>query len=629
MPKNPDPVLASGLETAPALVPDPGPDPGPDPAPGPDPDPAPDPEPAPAPASEAPTPRGLTTATAATVADTPTAPYTHCLRFNATGAVQSFTVPVGVTVLNARMWAAGGQSWPGYNRYGGGGGFASGDVSVVPGETLAVVVGQSGDFGGGGFGLGAGGGLSGLFSNRLQRPLLVAGGGGGGSAFMDGSGGNGGAGGGQTGGTGAGPVPGQGAAGATGGAGGADNYGNRGGRGGDLGAPGGSNSRGVAGGVVPVAGLGGGGGAGIQVSNGQWRGSGGGAGYAGGGGAACDAGAASVGGGGGGGSGFAAGPGVSGGVTIAGSGRYAANKGDPLYQAGIGDDYKPGQVVLQWRLPAITVSPGGPPDVTLTRAGETGYPGVRLRADEEATGSRRDVRVELPQGKGLQFVEEGDPGYQLTVQSASGGTAYSTGTLSADGQTLTFTDVDLGLTDPGSTSAMWVAVKATGDSPGGGTHLVFRVGDQTSNSTAVYVGELFSTSQGGPPDIVLPRSGATRYPGVRLRAETEVTGFRRDVRVAFYPGMGLRFVAEAGTEYQLTVQNADGGTERRTGTLSADGQVLTFADVDLGLTDTGSVSLMWVALKASSNSPLVGTYLIFSVGDRATQGSTPIQIVNW
>ncbi|MGX8909243.1 hypothetical protein ACR820_29120 [Streptomyces netropsis] len=587
-----------------------------------------EPVPDPAPATEEAKPPGSMRVVAATVADTPTPLYTHCLRFNATGAVQNFIVPDGVTVINVRMWGAGGQSWTGHNRHGGGGGFTSGDVNVVPGETLAVVVGRSGGFGGGGTGLGAGGGLSGLFSNRLQRPLLVAGGGGGSTSFTDGSGGNGGAGGGHNGGAGTGLVPGQGAVGATGGAGGADNHGNRGGRGGNPGASGGSNSRGVAGGVVPIAGLGGGGGAGVQLPNGQWRGSGGGAGYAGGGGAACDSGAASIGGGGGGGSGFAAGPGVSGGVTIAGSGRYAANKADPLYQAGIGDDFNPGQVVVQWRLPAITVSPGGPPDVTLTGAGQTGYPGVRLRADEESTGSRRTVRVDLPQGRGLAFVEEGGPGYQLTVQSASGETAYYTGALSLDGQTLTFADVDLGLSATGSTSTMWVAVKAASSS-GGETHLTFRVGDQTSNSTTVHVGALFSTSPGGPPDVLLPRSGATRYPGVRLHASAEATGFRSDIRVTFHDGTGLRFVAEAGTEYQLTVQTASGGTEHCTGTLSADGQTaLTFTDVDLGLTGPGSTSLMWVAVKASSDSPLLSTHLLFSVGDMATQGSTPIQIVN-
>ncbi|MCD9143007.1 hypothetical protein [Streptomyces albireticuli] len=460
MPQQPDPVLDAVPEPAPA------------------------PE---APAPEAPTLRVLANVAAAPVASTPIPPYTDCLRLNATGAVQSFVVPDGVTVINARVWGAGGQSWPDYRHYGGGGGFASGDISVVPGETLNVVVGQPGGFGGGGTGLGAGGGLSGLYSPRSQRPLLVAGGGGGSTSFTDGSGGNGGAGGGHSGAAGAGFVPGKGAVGATGGAGGADNHGNRGGRGGDLGSPGGANARGVPGGVVPITGLGGGGGAGIQVPNGQWRGSGGGAGYAGGGGAACDAGAASVGGGGGGGSGFAAGPGVSGGVTIAGSGRYAANKSDPLYQAGIGDDYQPGQVVLQWRVPAITVVPGGPPDVTLRPGGETGYPGVRVRAEEEATGLRRTVRVTLPPGEGLQFVEEGAPGYTLTVWDASGGLSYSLGTLSADGQTLTFTDVLLGLAGAGSISTMWVAVKSTGSPRHADTQLAFQVGDRSSNSTPIHI----------------------------------------------------------------------------------------------------------------------------------------------
>ncbi|PAU45721.1 hypothetical protein CK936_27975 [Streptomyces albireticuli] len=178
---------------------------------------------------------------------------------------------------------------------------------------------------------------------------------------------------------------------------------------------------------------------------------------------------------------------MSGGVTIAGSGRYAANKSDPLYQAGIGDDYQPGQVVLQWRVPAITVVPGGPPDVTLRPGGETGYPGVRVRAEEEATGLRRTVRVTLPPGEGLQFVEEGAPGYTLTVWDASGGLSYSLGTLSADGQTLTFTDVLLGLAGAGSISTMWVAVKSTGSPRHADTQLAFQVGDRSSNSTPIHI----------------------------------------------------------------------------------------------------------------------------------------------
>ncbi|MGK5641569.1 hypothetical protein ACSNOK_25095, partial [Streptomyces sp. URMC 126] len=342
--------------------------------------------------------------------------------------------------------------------------------------------------------------------------------------------------------------------------------------------------------------------------------------------AGCDADAAMIGGGGGGGSGFAAGPGVSGGVTTAGSGRYAAARTDPLYQAGIGDHYKPGQVVLQWAEPdTVGVSPGGPPEVVLTRTGETGYPGVRLRAEADNEGVRRQVRVVLPAGKGLRFVEEGGPGYQLTVQSASGDTRRYLGTLSADGQTLTFTDVDLGLTGTGSASVAWVAVQATSGSPLGESELTFRVGARTGASTTVRVGEPFALLPGGE-GVTLARGGGTRYPGVWLRAERDCTGARRDVRVVLPAGRELRFVEEGDPGYQLTVDRGIGSPQHYSGSLSADGQTLTFTDVGLGLVGTGSGSAAWVAVQALAAAPLGTTGLTFHVGG-VSRESTSLHVI--
>ncbi|MFD8256612.1 hypothetical protein [Streptomyces werraensis] len=99
----------------------------------------------------------------------PVGPYTHSQRFDYTGSVQDFTVPPGVTRIDARCWGGGG----GRSSTGGGGGFATGRITVVPGETLRIVV----DLGGGPDG---GGGMSGLYSQRLGKTLLIAGGGGGG-----------------------------------------------------------------------------------------------------------------------------------------------------------------------------------------------------------------------------------------------------------------------------------------------------------------------------------------------------------------------------------------------------------------------------------------------------------------
>ena len=114
-----------------------------------------------------------------------------------TGALQTVTVPTGCTVVASKLWGGGGGGM------GGSGGFASGDVSVSPGATLAVVVagggasanvangaGGAGGYGGGGTGGagaggfsqgGGGGGYSGLFSGSVSQgnALLIAGGGGG------------------------------------------------------------------------------------------------------------------------------------------------------------------------------------------------------------------------------------------------------------------------------------------------------------------------------------------------------------------------------------------------------------------------------------------------------------------
>ncbi|MGW1077689.1 DUF6065 family protein [Streptomyces sp. NPDC002537] len=274
----------------------------------------------------------------------------------------------------------------------------------------------------------------------------------------------------------------------------------------------------------------------------------------------------------------------------------------------------------------FSVLPGGPPDVTLTRAGEIGYVGVRLRAEEDGPFTPQTVRVALPPGRGLQYVAEAYPDYQLTVQDAQGAMHFYLGALSSDGQTLTFENVDLALSGRGSASAVWVAVKASPDAPIGDTHLNFQVGGRTSRSTPVHVVARFSVAPGVPPDVTLPRDGGIRYPGVRLRAEEDGPFTPQTVRVALPPGRGLQFVAEAYPDYQLTVQDAQGAMRSYYGALSSDGQALTFEDVDLALSGRGSASAMWVAVRASSNAPLGDTYLDFQVGGR-TSRSTPLHIV--
>jgi hypothetical protein len=107
------------------------------------------------------------------------APYTQT--FSYTGADQSWTVPAGVTSVTAKMWGAGGGS--GRNGTAGTGAYGTGTISVTPGNTYKVIVGQGGlrgpivSYAGGG-----GGGYAGIFLNNtasIANALMVVGGGGG------------------------------------------------------------------------------------------------------------------------------------------------------------------------------------------------------------------------------------------------------------------------------------------------------------------------------------------------------------------------------------------------------------------------------------------------------------------
>jgi hypothetical protein len=94
--------------------------------------------------------------------------------FNYTGAVQTFTVPAGVTTIT--MDVRGGQGGTIGAALGGLGARMVGDVTVVPGQVLSVWVGQQGGASNNG---GYGGGGSGVTNGAT--PLVVAGAGGGGS----------------------------------------------------------------------------------------------------------------------------------------------------------------------------------------------------------------------------------------------------------------------------------------------------------------------------------------------------------------------------------------------------------------------------------------------------------------
>ncbi len=138
--------------------------------------------------------------------------------FAYTGSSQTFTVPACVTSITFQAWGAQGNNSTGASPgIGGLGGYATGSLSVTPGQQFQVNVGgQNGWNGGGNFGGngqcgegpgGVGGGASDIRSGgtSLSDRILVAGGGGGGGAAGNCSfaaGGAGGEGGGTTGGNG-------------------------------------------------------------------------------------------------------------------------------------------------------------------------------------------------------------------------------------------------------------------------------------------------------------------------------------------------------------------------------------------------------------------------------------------
>ncbi len=205
-----------------------------------------------------------------------------------TGALQTFTVPAGVTTVTIRAIGAGGGPRASGPTLGGIGALVQGDFTVTPGQQLTLLVGGAGN-GGTGADHGGGGGSfvwAGTGPVSLANLMLAAGGGGGASSTSSGgdalvttSGAAGAAGGtGSTGGSG-----GTNGAGGTGGSGAPGGTGSGGGGGGGIlssGAPSGSGgtaiSLGGAGGTTG-GGFGGGGG-------GRGGGGGGGGGYSGGGG---------------------------------------------------------------------------------------------------------------------------------------------------------------------------------------------------------------------------------------------------------------------------------------------------------------------------------------------------------
>jgi hypothetical protein len=109
--------------------------------------------------------------------------------FTYTGAEQTWTVPSGVTSALIKAWGAGGGSDSnGSGRYGAGGGFAYGTVTLTPSTSMKIIVGQGGHIGAHGGSGGGGGGYSGFFNTSVSQnnALLIAGAGGGAGDNNDG-----------------------------------------------------------------------------------------------------------------------------------------------------------------------------------------------------------------------------------------------------------------------------------------------------------------------------------------------------------------------------------------------------------------------------------------------------------
>jgi hypothetical protein len=125
----------------------------------------------------------------AVVQCTPTGGFTNCVRYDFTGADQSFTVPAGVTSIRPVVNGAGGRNTTfAGSGVAGSGGRTTGTINgLIGGTTLTLTVGGFNGFGGGGAGGagtrgsgGNGGGFSAVWQNRgTNTPFLLAGGGGG------------------------------------------------------------------------------------------------------------------------------------------------------------------------------------------------------------------------------------------------------------------------------------------------------------------------------------------------------------------------------------------------------------------------------------------------------------------
>jgi Bacterial Ig-like domain (group 3) len=324
--------------------------------------------------------------------------------FTYTGAVQTFTVPAGVTSITITALGAGGAR--GSTAAGGTGAGQTGTFAVTGGVSLNVIVGGSGVFAGGG---GGGGGGSFVYVTGAASPLIAAGGGGGGAAIGGGAAGGNGSNS-SSGDTGGGALAGAGGSGGSGG--GGSDFGGAGGGGGGYSGHGGD-------GGGPVAG----GGGGRSVSNGAAGGggavccNGGDGGFGGGGGSGFGGG-----GGGGGGGGFSGGGGGGGGDPGSGGGGGSFNSGtNPSSTAGSGSGQN-GQVTITYTVASTTSLISTPNPSTIGQS-------VTFTATVSCTGF-------TPTGT-VTFTIDGTPGSPQPLSGSPAQATLSTSSLAVGGHPAT------------------------------------------------------------------------------------------------------------------------------------------------------------------------------------------------
>jgi Ig-like domain CHU_C associated/Secretion system C-terminal sorting domain len=402
--------------------------------------------------------------------------------FNYTGAVQSFTVPPGVTSMT--IDASGAQGGGSNGGAGGLGARMQGTFAVTPGQVLSIVVGQQGLLQQGGNAQNSSGGGGGTFVYGAGPTLLVAAGGGGGKCNYTGS------------------VPlHAGAAGQVTTAGGASSDGNAGGTAGAGGNAGLWSSVPCAGGGTGWLSNGGGPYGGLGFST--WTG---GPGYCGGGGGGCG-GVGGFGGGGGGGNHYGGG---------GGGGGYSGGGGgtDPTHGGGGGSfsigtaqantaGFKAGdgQVVVTWSGSSCTASPRVAVTVTVSSVSQatnlTATPATICPGGSSDLSATSIANIDwYTQASGGVAIGSSASGAPFSVSPTTTTTYYAEAVTSAASGTQTFNYTGAVQTFTVPSGVTSINIDASGAQGGGSNGGAGGLGARMTGAFAVTPGQVLSITVG-------------------------------------------------------------------------------------------------------------------------------------